>query len=145
MKTYTVFFEVFGKKLKVSKRAESEQDARQQIFDEIVFHEFRVEPEQDPAKKFIELLIKLRDSFGVWREIKDFTDQHPMEFPDNDGRENISKLVETFKPHESLLNSVIGLFEGLDDIMNPTDTQSKFQERLKQLAKERGINFNPDK
>jgi len=42
MKDYTVFFEVFGKKLKVTILAENEAKAKQSVLDKIKFHKVEV-------------------------------------------------------------------------------------------------------
>ena len=38
MKQYTIYFEIFGKKMKTTIQANSELDAKQKLKDKIVFH-----------------------------------------------------------------------------------------------------------
>jgi hypothetical protein len=38
MENYTVYFEIFGKKLKTTILAESEEKAKQEIFNKIIFY-----------------------------------------------------------------------------------------------------------
>lgn len=42
MKNYDIYFEIYGKKLKTSVFAESESDAKQKIYNKIIFHKISV-------------------------------------------------------------------------------------------------------
>jgi hypothetical protein len=42
MKDYTIFFEIFGKKLKVTVLAENEASAKQAVLDKVKFHKVEV-------------------------------------------------------------------------------------------------------
>ncbi|WP_373399678.1 hypothetical protein V8V91_08475 [Algoriphagus halophilus] len=64
MKQYTVYFEIFNKKLKANVMAKSEEDAKQKIREKISFH--KVEENQDEDWKNIEEMMKaMADVLGV--------------------------------------------------------------------------------
>jgi hypothetical protein len=42
MKTYTVYFEIFGKKMKTEVKAQDPAKARQQVIDKLIFHKVEV-------------------------------------------------------------------------------------------------------
>ena len=46
MKEYTIYLELFGKKMKVSRKAASAEAAKEKVKNEIIFHKI-VEPESD--------------------------------------------------------------------------------------------------
>lgn len=49
-RNYTVYFEVFGKKMKTTIWAKSQESAKQQILEKIEFHKFDVVPPTQPRK-----------------------------------------------------------------------------------------------
>ena len=59
MKTYTVYFEIFGKKMKTTLKAESELQARVDIRNSITFHKV---VEQMPEGQMFE---RLKDIFKM--------------------------------------------------------------------------------
>lgn len=60
MKNYTVYFEIFGKKMKTKILAESKENAEQQIKDKIIFHKVVVD-EQDEFNKAVNILDSIND------------------------------------------------------------------------------------
>jgi hypothetical protein len=56
MKNYTVYFELFGRKMKHRITAKNEEDAKYQILGKVVFHSVKCEP--DPNVNVI------KDFFG---------------------------------------------------------------------------------
>lgn len=58
MKKYTVYFEIFGKKMKVVKFAKTKQEAELAVKNSIIFHKTVNEIEHD------ETVTKLRSMFG---------------------------------------------------------------------------------
>lgn len=63
MKNYTVYFELFGKKLKTTVLAESEADAKRHIIDKITWHKVEVS-ESDEFNQSIEILDQIIDILG---------------------------------------------------------------------------------
>jgi hypothetical protein len=59
MKHYTVYFQVFDKKMKVSIRAKSQEEAQAKVMKAIFIHKIQVENIEDP--RFTEL----KNIFGI--------------------------------------------------------------------------------
>lgn len=57
MKKYTVYFDVFGKKLKTSVVASNEEEAKRRVLDKIVFD--KVEPEKNNLDDMIDMFKKI--------------------------------------------------------------------------------------
>ena len=56
---YTVYFEIFGKKMKYAVRATSEEDAKYQIMGKIIWHKVTTESMDDG------MLDSLKEMFGM--------------------------------------------------------------------------------
>lgn len=59
MKTYQVYFEMFGKKMKAEIKAKSEADAKQQVINKIIFHKVQAVPSDiDSIMEWFEKILK---------------------------------------------------------------------------------------
>ena len=58
MKKYTVFFEIYGKKLKTVVYAESEAKAREIVKNKVVFH--KIEEVADPQVEYLKNLFNIK-------------------------------------------------------------------------------------
>lgn len=65
MKNYTLYFEVFGKKMKTQVMAESEEKAKEAIKNKIVFH--KVEKSNDEFNKAVDLMDDMLNFLGSKR------------------------------------------------------------------------------
>jgi hypothetical protein len=63
MKNYTVYFEIYGKKMKAKILAESMTDAQAKIKDKIIFHKV-VEDSKDEFNQAIDMLDSMMDILG---------------------------------------------------------------------------------
>jgi hypothetical protein len=50
MNTYTVYFEIFGKKMKCKVQAKSEEEAKYQVYGKLIF--YKIEKTSDEQVKF---------------------------------------------------------------------------------------------
>ena len=69
MKKYTVYFELFGKKMKTTVRASSKIEAQEQILSKVKF--YKVEPErftEKESKMFVDGMQDLMEMFGINRK-----------------------------------------------------------------------------
>lgn len=60
MKNYTVYFESFGKKMKTTILAESEQDAKKEVLNKIVFHKIELKKE-DEFNQCVDMMDKFNE------------------------------------------------------------------------------------
>lgn len=65
MKTYQVYFEIYGKKLKTSVLAKNENQAKEIIKEKIVFHKITIEPTNNNDIDFYEMIETMKDVFGI--------------------------------------------------------------------------------
>ena len=66
MKSYSVFFEIYGKKMKVTVEAETENQARKQVKNDIVFHKIEIVKNENPQSEYKDhTLENLKDIFGM--------------------------------------------------------------------------------
>ena len=74
--TYTVFFEIFGKKMKTTVEADDENDARSKIIEDIIFHKV-VEVDDFPNEFCAGIIDGYSDesSVGWIRELLDGRDE----------------------------------------------------------------------
>jgi hypothetical protein len=63
MKTYIIYFEIFGKKMKTIIEADSKSEAKQKVKNKIIFH--KIDGEKDNVKNDIIDLDRLKNMLGI--------------------------------------------------------------------------------
>lgn len=63
-KKYTVYFEIFGKKMKAYVLAESREHAKRIIRDKIIFHKVSID-ENEEYNKSVDAFDNLKNLFGI--------------------------------------------------------------------------------
>jgi len=138
MKKFKAYFELYGKKMQITKSAESESELKRIVSEAIIFH--KVEPieldEQEVIlQKLKEVLIGFENIDFIFNKV------HPN--PTDEQKAH----VEAFKKPVEFLRVMLKALQDLEGIMNGEDSDpdkipSSFQERLKQMAKDRGLDLN---
>lgn len=64
MSIYSIFFELFGKKMRVNMAVESAKEARKQVRAAIIFRKIERQPEGDKTVDY------LKNLFGMFDEVK---------------------------------------------------------------------------
>lgn len=133
MKKYKAYFELYGKKLQIEKSAESESHLKRMIEEAIIFHKIeQVElSEQDKQlEQFTTILAGMDALNEVTKRI------HPNPSPEIlAAQEAVRKPAEFMR---TMLNAIKELGSIADDQVIPSD----YQDRLKQMAKDRGIDLD---